>query len=223
MRVKIYQIKKDTHGVKFMDYDFTIERNGKIHPETYQEAFNADIDETDLEAIYTRFNTNHHPLFRGHSLSVSDVVVTDNGAFFVDSIGFKQIVFDETKTHKPENLLKVVYVEPHRRAYEAEILNEYNALSKAVGGLLELVHIGSDSLIVCNEEGKLKGMDGNRRLDSGITIIAGPFFVCGYNDGDFRSLTDEEVKKYLNRYGEPEDISRGEVEADMGYTFLPLN
>jgi len=222
MKVRIYQIDQDTHGVKFMDYDFTIERNGKIHPETYQEAFNADIDETDLEAIYTRFNTNHHPLFRGHSLSVSDVVVTDNGAFFVDSIGFKKIDFDVTKTHKPENLLKVVYVEPHRRAYEAEILNEYNALSKAVGGLLELVHIGSDSLIVCNEEGKLKGMDGNRRLDNGTTIIAGPFFVCGYNDGDFRSLTDEEVKKYLDRFGEPEDISRVEVEADMGFTFLPL-
>ena len=206
MRVKIYQIDKDTQGVKFMDYDYTIKKNGKIHPDTYKEVFNADIDESDLEAIYTRFNTNHHPLFRGHSLSVSDVVVTDNGAFFVDSIGFKKIDFDETKTHKPENLLKVVYVEPHRRAYEAEILNEYNALSKAVGGLLELVHIGSDSLIVCNEEGKLKGMDGNRRLDNGTTIIAGPFFVCGYNDGDFRSLTDEEVKQYLDRFGEPEDI-----------------
>lgn len=87
-----------------MDYEFTIERNGKLHPETYQEVFNADIDETDLEAIYTRFNTNHHPLFRGHSLSVSDVVVTDNGAFFVDSIGFKKINFDETKTYKPENI-----------------------------------------------------------------------------------------------------------------------
>jgi hypothetical protein len=104
MRVRIYQINQDTYGVKFMDYEFTIERNGKLHPETYQEVFNADIDETDLEAIYTRFNTNYHPLFRGHSLSVSDVVVTDNGAFFVDSIGFKKINFDETKTYKPENI-----------------------------------------------------------------------------------------------------------------------
>ena len=222
MKVKIYQINKDTFGTKFMDYDFTMQKAGEIRPELYQEVFNADIDEENLEEVYTRFNSTHHPLFRGHSLSVSDIVVNDKGAFFVDSIGFKKIDFDESKTHKPDSLLRIVYVEPHRRAYEAEILNEYNALSKAVGGLLELVHIGSDSLIVCNEEGKLKGMDGNRRLDNGTTIIAGPFFVCGYNDGDFRSLTVEEVKKYLDRFGEPEDISRVEVEADMGFTFLPL-
>lgn len=206
MKVKIYQIDQDTHGVKFMDYDFTIERNGKIHPETYQEAFNADIDETDLEAIYTRFNTNHHPLFRGHSLSVSDVVVTDNGAFFVDSIGFKKIDFDVTKTHKPENLLKVVYVEPHRRAYEAEVLHEYAAFSNAVGtGMTEHIYNGDNTLIVCNDEAKYLDMDKNRRLDNG-TVIIGPFFVCGDNDEDYRSLTDEEVKKYLDRFGEPEDI-----------------
>lgn len=32
-----------------MDYDYTIKKNGKIHPDTYKEVFNADIDETDLE------------------------------------------------------------------------------------------------------------------------------------------------------------------------------
>lgn len=206
MRVKIYQIDKDTQGVKFMDYDYTIKKNGKIHPDTYKEVFNADIDEADLEEIYRRFNTIQHPLFRGHSLSVSDVVATDNGAFFVDSIGFKQIVFDETKTHKPENLLKVVYIEPHRRAYEAEVLHEYAALSNAVGtGMIEHIYNGDDTLIVCNNEAKYFDMDNNRRLDNG-TVIAGPFFVCGDNDVDYRSLTVEEVKKYLDRFGEPEDI-----------------
>jgi hypothetical protein len=221
MRVKIYQIDQDTHGVKFMDYDFTINRNGKIYPDTYKEVFNADIDETDLEAIYTRFNTNHHPLFRGHSLSVSDVVVSDNGAFFVDSIGFKQIVFDETKTQKPENLLKVVYVEPHRCAFEAEVENELNAVQKAVGGCFEPVYNGDNTIIICNDEAKYRGMDGNRRINNGDSIIAGPFFVCGDDREDFRSLTDAEVKKYLERFGEPEDISRAEVEADTGFTFYP--
>ena len=32
-------------------------------------------------------------------------------------------------------------------------------------------------------------------------------------------VTDEETQKYLERFSEPEDISRAEVEADMGFTF----
>ena len=219
MRTKIYQIDKDTFGTKFMDYDFTMQKAGEIRPELYQEVFNADIDEENLEEVYTRFNSTHHPLFRGHSLSVSDVVVNDKGAFFVDSIGFKKIDFDESKTHKPDNLMRIVYVEPHRPAFEAEIPHEYEAESKAVGGLIEVVGNGDDTCIVCNDEGKLIGMEGNRHLDNGVSIIAGPFFVCGETLDDFRSLTDEETQKYLERFSEPEDISRAEVEADMGFTF----
>lgn len=219
MRTKIYQIDKDTFGTKFMDYDFTMQKAGEIRPELYQEVFNADIDEENLEEVYTRFNSTHHPLFRGHSLSVSDVVVNDKGAFFVDSIGFKKIDFDESKTHKPDNLMRIVYVEPHRPAFEAEIPHEYEAESKAVGGLIEVVGNGDETCIVCNDEGKLIGMEGNRHLDNGVSIIAGPFFVCGETLDDFRSLTDEETQKYLERFSEPEDISRAEVEADMGFTF----
>lgn len=219
MRTKIYQIDKDTFGTKFMDYDFTMQKAGEIRPELYQEVFNADIDEENLEAVYTRFNSTHHPLFRGHSLSVSDIVVNDKGAFFVDSIGFKKIDFDESKTHKPDNLMRIVYVEPHRPGFEAEIPHEYEAESKAVGGLIEVVGNGDETCIVCNDEGKLNGMEGNRHLDNGVSIIAGPFFVCGETLDDFRSLTDEETQKYLERFSEPEDISRAEVEADMGFTF----
>ena len=219
MRTKIYQIDKDTFGTKFMDYDFTMQKAGEIRPELYQEVFNADIDEENLEEVYTRFNSTHHPLFRGHSLSVSDIVVNDKGAFFVDSIGFKKIDFDESKTHKPDNLMRIVYVEPHHPAFEAEIPHEYEAESKAVGGLIEVVGNGDETCIVCNDEGKLIGMEGNRHLDNGVSIIAGPFFVCGETLDDFRSLTDEETQKYLERFSEPEDISRAEVEADMGFTF----
>ena len=48
-----------------------------------------------LEDIYTRFNTDHPEDFRGHSLSVSDVVVLhekgSDTAYYVDSIGFKEV------------------------------------------------------------------------------------------------------------------------------------
>ena len=116
MRVKIYQINmdRDADGVKFLGTGTRKSLNLKetADPAAYDEVFNAEIHEEDPEDIYRRFNPQGHPLFRGHSLSVSDVVVTDRGAFFCDSIGFKEISFDESRTQKPGNLMRVVYVEP---------------------------------------------------------------------------------------------------------------
>ena len=121
MRTKIYQInsKRDVNRVKFEGLEL-LERyqdSSAVDPSIYDEVFSAEIDETDLEAIYQRFNTVGHPLHRGHSLSVSDVVVNDNGAFFCDSIGFLPIMFDESQTQKSDNLMRVVYVEPHKAPY----------------------------------------------------------------------------------------------------------
>ena len=61
-------------------------------------------------------------------------------------------------------------------------------------------------------------MPGNRRL--GDSIIAGPFFICVDEGENFRSLTDEEVDRYLRRFAEPEQISDEDVQADMGYSIF---
>ena len=215
IKVKIYQINHncDKDNVKFRSLCDIKELNSSI----YDEVFNGELETDNLESIYTKFNTEGHPLHRGHSLSISDVVVTDNGAFYCDRVGFKKVDFDEEQTQKPDNLMRVVYVEPHKPAYEAEIENSIQGEQRAVQGLIELVYNNDDTIIVCNDEGKLIGMDGNRRLDNGTTIIAGPFFVVGDDGEDFRSLTDDEVEKYVNRFSEPEDITREEVEGDMGF------
>ena len=226
MRVKIYQINsdRDEKREKFLGMDARERLNlpQAIDPTIYDEVFSAEIDESDPEDIFRRFNTEGHPLHRGHSLSVSDVVVNDNGAFFCDSIGFKQIEFDEAQTQKPGNLMRIVYVEPGRPAYEAEIPHTLEAEQKAVGGLIECVYNKDDTALVCNDEGKLRGMEGNRRLNNGKTIIAGPFFVCGLTEDDFRGLTEQEAQTYLERFAQPEDISQDEVEADMGFTFISM-
>lgn len=111
------------------------------------------------------------------------------------------------------NKLRVVMVEPGKPAYETEIENTLEAEQKAVGGYIEVVPLGNDKLLICNEEGKLNGMRGNRRI--GKDIIAGPFFIVGEDGDEFRSLTDEEVKESLKRFAEPEDISQEEVENVM--------
>jgi hypothetical protein len=104
MRVKIYQIdsSRDVERLRFLGTDEIEDLFGnmKNDPSTYNLVFDADIEETDLEDIFRRFNTEGHPLYRGSSMSVSDVVVTEDGkAHFCDSIGFKDIDFDESQAN----------------------------------------------------------------------------------------------------------------------------
>ena len=73
---------------------------------------------------------------------------------------------------------------------------------------------------IWNEESKLIGMEGNRRIGDGSSIIAGPFFICGTTEEDFRGLTDNEVDLYMDRFKEPEQISPEEVRADTGCTII---
>lgn len=118
--------------------------------------------------------------------------------------------------------LTVVMVEPHQAPYVTEIKNALSALQKAVGGYIEVVGNGDGTLIICNEEGKLQGLEGNRRIHNGMSVIAGTFFVVGDGGENFRSLTESEVVKYMDRFKEIEDISQDEVEADMGITFYSM-
>ena len=114
---------------------------------------------------------------------------------------------------------RVVYVEPGKPAVEKEIGSKLEDLQEAVGGLIECIYSHRDgTLIVANDEAKLLGMEGNRRLDGG-SIIAGPFFVIGDAGENFRSLTDAEVSRYVQQYAEPQQISQAEVQRDMGWVF----
>ena len=59
-----------------------------------------------LESLYTKFNIDHPEDFRGHSMSVSDIVAIKQNdmvsCHYVDSIGFKEL----PGFLKPENYLK---------------------------------------------------------------------------------------------------------------------
>ena len=227
MKIKIYQIDtdRDINRVKFMGLEELSKYRGKneIDASLYNEVFSGEVDCKDLEEVYEMFNLEPHPLHRGHSFSMSDVVLTDTGAFYCDRVGFERVGFEASKAQKPANLLKVVYIEPKKAAYIAEVADTLRDLQRAVGGRIKLIDNGDGTGIVCSQEAKLQGMKGNRRLGNGKSVIAGPFFVVGLGEEDFRTLTDEEIQKYIDRFSMPEEISNEEVEADMGYTFIPLD
>lgn len=117
-----------------------------------------------------------------------------------------------------ENMLAVVFVEPHKKPVVRKIRNEYEDISHAVGGLIEHIYQEDGTILVANEESKLLGMDGNRRIHDGKSMLAGPFFVVGDDGEEYRSLTEAEIKKYMERFDEIEEITPKEVADDMWMT-----
>ena len=216
MRFKIYQIDsdKDTDQIGFRAFNEV----NKVNPDLYRKVFDADADVKGLEDAFILFNGEGHPLFNGRSMSVSDVVVTEDGAFYCDSIGFQKIDFDESKVDVSDQI-RVLFVQSHEKPYEAEIPDTLEAKQKAVGGLIEFVYNTDETALVCDEEAKITGKEGNRYLDGG-GIIAGSFLVVGLGDEDCRSLTNEEVQKYMAKYSDTPDISPEETAADVGFSFI---
>ena len=108
----IYQLKRDdkTVDLRFEPYDRLTAAGHTVDMANYDRIYIADLAPgTSLEDIYTRFNVDHPKDFKGHSLSVSDVVVLhQNGqdtAHYVDSIGYKEV---PEFWKQPENSLKHV-------------------------------------------------------------------------------------------------------------------
>lgn len=104
---------------------------------------------------------------------------------------------------KFNNKIKILYVEPKKIPVEMEIDNTLEEKQRLVGdGYIECVYLPNDKdvVLICNEEGKINGMPFNR--DIGYDIIAGPFLIVGddYENGDFKSLTEEQILKYKIRF-----------------------
>ena len=115
----IYQLK-DGDGMRdyhFEPYDRLQAAGLAVEAANYNLTYTAELTPgTSLEDIYTRFNIDHPADFRGHSLSVSDIVVLhQNGqdtAHYVDSFGYKEVPeFLQEQTQQPEKANPLKHVE----------------------------------------------------------------------------------------------------------------
>ena len=109
----IYQIKggDETRDLRFEPYDRLQAAGNVVDRANYELVYSAPLAPgTSLEDIYTRFNIDHPKDFKGHSLSVSDVVVLhqdgQDAAHFVDSVGFREVpeFLQEQKQLTPDDL-----------------------------------------------------------------------------------------------------------------------
>lgn len=72
-----------------------------------------------------------------------------------------------------EQEIRVLMVEPQEHPKEVTLKDDLRALQEAVGGLIDIIGYDDDSCILINDEGKLIGLEGNRRVCG--DVIAGTF------------------------------------------------
>ena len=124
-----------------------------------------------------------------------------------------------------KNEIKTLMIEPGKHPVVTVLNDDLDSLQKAVSigadyqGLIEIIGIGNGDCILCNEEGKLIGLVGNRRV--GSDIIAGVFYIMSAGeDGDLESLSEEKIQHYTQRFWEPEVFGGAEIEPAVHVWFF---
>lgn len=92
--------------------------------------------------------------------------------------------------------MKVVIKKVGEQAQVTEIENTLDALQKFVGGHIEVVSVGGEIIMICNEEGKLNGLEYNFKL--GNDFIVGNVLFVQAKDDDFTDLSDSNVESIMN-------------------------
>lgn len=121
-----------------------------------------------------------------------------------------QDAFVQTEDYEaPTEKITVLIVEPETVPYVKEIDHTLGNLQSEVSGDIEAIYPFEDRVaLICNEDGKMIPLAPNRALydQSGrlYDIIAGTFMVAGIGESNFCSLTDDQIKKFSERFHAPE-------------------
>ena len=105
--------------------------------------------------------------------------------------------------------MTVLLVEQGRRPKETEISGTLESMQELVSGTIQAVYPFEEPIaLICNDEGKLLGMEPNRMLSEMDDIICGPFFLCGAppDSEEFTSLSPEQLERYTDRFNTVELI-----------------
>ena len=99
--------------------------------------------------------------------------------------------------------MHVLLVEPGKVPEVREISEDLASMQELVGGMIQAVYPFDEPVaLICNDEGKLLGMQMNRMLPEMDDIICGPFFLCGAppDSEEFNSLSPAQLERYASRF-----------------------
>ena len=118
---------------------------------------------------------------------------------------------NERNERKEEENMKVIIIEPGKKARKGEIGTDLESLQQAVDGYIEAIYPWEDPVcIIANEEGKLNGLKLNRALkdEEGnvYDVIAGTFIIAGLTEDNFGDIPDDLMGKYLKMFESPEQF-----------------
>lgn len=97
MKFKIYQLKDEHKDAMFLSLDMLKHFNLEFNFENYKEVYEGNMHTDGLNGVYAIFNIDRPADFKGHSLSVSDIVQViesnnvEAGYYFCDSFGWKRV------------------------------------------------------------------------------------------------------------------------------------
>ena len=138
---------------------------------------------------------------------------SEDGKYLIMGNGSRSFAIQngEAQEHAAPEKMTVLVVEPMKKPYVKEIDPGLHSLQAEVGGDIGAVYPFRDPVaLVCNDEGKLIGLDLNRGLrdENGelYDIMAGTFLVVGLGEEDFASLSPELAQKYMEHFQQPEQF-----------------
>lgn len=215
-RFGIYQLKdtEEARDIHFMGMDYLESKGIVVKKENYDLLYTAPLEEgTSLEDIYTRFNIDRPADFRGHSLSVSDVVVLhqngENTSHYVDSFGYREVL-EFTKELMAEHTKE-----------QATVIDETTEI------LLEIAqeHANDEP----DRENEVFLVNYNEWREVGTLDLEQNYFAIDdpYADGDFRLLHLQNQIKDITpagvHYDTYEEAAAALYEAEREMANMPFN
>ena len=196
MKYTIYMLKDEHYDKLFMNYDYVMV-NGGVNMDEYEPVYSGTIESlldsvpNMLESLFALFNCSHPADYRGRSLSVSDIIVLEDGTtWFCDSVGFKQIqpgelnIAEEEATDERTFIAVFMYNEPI-----SECESPIRVLERECGKLEKANIILSQCALV----------DHDVRWENYITYLVE--WAIAHSDPEFEGLSPMDFNEWLANLG----------------------
>ncbi len=108
--------------------------------------------------------------------------------------------------------INVLVVEPGKDPCPAQVPNTFEAFEEIVGGPVDTgCYLPQRVIMVCQENGREKGLPVNRAHPGTGENIFGTFLLCGFEDNSLISLTADQQAKFQRLFADPGGVKGGDA------------